>query len=113
MSYSFDIIGISPVLNFFNYQQKIEQHPSPSKTYVGSYRCTLDAFIQSTELTPRKPDWDWDDVVGSIVQFWLSHEEAVQHWQDTLADAEDDSLIVARIANFESLRTELESLLDG
>lgn len=112
MNYSFDIIGVSPILSFFNYQQQVEQSPQRSRTYVGSYKCTLDGFIQSTETTLRKPDWDWDQVVESMVQFWLQHENDIQHWQETLESVHSESLVVGRIANFNAVRTELESLFD-
>lgn len=112
MAYSFDIIGVSPVLNFFTYQQQVERNPHRARAYLGSYVCTLDGFIESTELVAEKPDWDWDDVVSSIVNFWLGHGDSIRHWQKELAQATDQSLIVARVANFEVLRDELEGLFD-
>jgi hypothetical protein len=56
MSYCFDIIGVTPVLDFFYYQQNLEQNPKRSKAYLGSYQCTLDGFIQATEMIPKKPN---------------------------------------------------------
>ena len=63
MSYSFDIVGISPVLQFFDHQQRVEKTPNRSRAYLGSYCCTLDAFIEATQIVHRKPDWDWDAIV--------------------------------------------------
>lgn len=112
MNYSFDIIGVAPVLQFFNYQQQVEKTPQRSKAYLGSYCCTLDGFIASTQMVHQKPDWNWDEVVRSMVDFWLNHGESIHHWKTKLAMAGQDTLIVARVANVRSLRSELESLFD-
>ncbi|HHP7230084.1 MAG TPA: hypothetical protein ACFCUY_04410 [Xenococcaceae cyanobacterium] len=111
MSYNFEIIGITPVLTFFNYQQELETNPRRSKAYVGSYHCTLDAFIESTKMIPQKPEWDWDKVVETIIDFWLKHENAVKQWKSELDSVEADNLIIARVANLSALRSELEQLL--
>ena len=112
MSYSFDIIGVTPVLNFFYYQQDVEQNPKRSKAYLGSYECTLDAFIQSTEMIPQKPNWNWDKVVDSMVEFWLNHSDDIHQWKQELATFGNDNLIVARVANVSWLRHEFEELID-
>lgn len=111
MSYSFDIVGVTPVLDFFYYQQQVEQNPKRSKAYLGSYQCTLDSFIKSTEMIPEKPDWNWDQVVESIVDFWLHQEETIQTWKQTLENSHHENLIIARIANVQWLRQEFQSLL--
>ncbi|WP_017298580.1 hypothetical protein [Nodosilinea nodulosa] len=119
MSYSFDIIGIAPVLQFFNHQQRVETKPDRSQAFLGSYCCTLDAFINATEAVHRRPDWDWDAIVGTMVAFWLRQEKDVLHWKQQLAAAKDDqtlgnqALIVARVVNYDSLRHEFETLFDG
>lgn len=111
MSYSFDIVGVSPILTFFNHQQKVDTNPHRSKTYLGSYLCTLDAFIQSADLIPQKPDWDWEEVMQSMVNFWLRHEDRIRYWQDQLEQADSESLLIGRVANVEALRSEFESLV--
>ena len=111
MSYNFDIVGVSPVWNFFKHQQYVEQSPERSCAYLGSYQCTLDGFIEATSLIYRKPDWDWDTVVGEMVSFWLNAGEHVGQWKKELAQAEETSLIVGRVANFKSLRSEFEGLI--
>ena len=113
MSYSFDLVGVAPILDFFEYQQRVEQQPQRSKAYVGSYICTLDAFIEATEMVYQKPDWDWDAVVAQIVKFWVTQEEKVSHWGKTLAMAQESSLVIGRVANVDSLRGEFESLMDA
>jgi hypothetical protein len=110
MSYTFDFIGVAPVLDFFYYQQKVEQNPKRSKAYLGSYECSLDGFIQSTELIEQKPDWNWDQVVESIVKFWLNHPSTVNHWKHQLETVGNDNLIIARVANVDLLKSELEHL---
>lgn len=113
MSYSFDIVGVTPVLDFFYYQQKLEQNPNRSKAYLGSYQCTLDSFIQSTEMILEKPDWNWDQVVETIVDFWLHHEETINQWKNTFDNSTQENLIVARVANVQWLRKEFKSLLEN
>ncbi len=114
MSYNFDIIGISPVLQFFDQQQREEKTPNRSKAYLGSYCCTLDAFIEATQEVHRKPDWDWDAIVNSMVAFWLSRENDIRHWQQELENATGgNNLVVGRVVNYNSLRNEFESLFDA
>jgi hypothetical protein len=110
MSYSFEIIGVSSLWNFFQHQQQVEQTPNRSCAYLGSHVCTLDSFIEATDLVHQKPDWDWDAVVNQMVNFWLTRGSHIRHWKAQLDNAEGDNLIVARVANFQSLRCELESI---
>ena len=91
MSYSFDIIGVTPILDFFYYQQQVEQNPHRSKAYLGSYKCTLDSFIKSTEMIPEKPDWNWDQVIESIIDFWVFQEETIQTWKQTLENSHQEN----------------------
>ncbi len=110
MGYTFEIVAVSPILNFFNQQQRVESTPHRSRAYVGSYHCTLDSFIAATEQIHERPDWDWDAVVQEMVDFWMNHGDRVSQWRQALAQAEETSLIVGRVANFSSLRGELEHL---
>ncbi len=112
MNYFFDIIGTTSVLTFFNYQQQIEQKENRGTAYLGSYECSLDGFIESVDSIPKKPDWNWDDVVGSIVNFWLKNEEQVRYWQNNFDSVDSDTVIVARVGEVEALRCQVESLLD-
>ena len=111
MSYNFELIGVTPVLTFFNYQQELENDPQRSKAYLGSYHCTLDAFIESTQKIPHKPQWNWDEVIETMIHFWLSNEDTVRHCQQELKNSQNDNLIIARVANVEALRQEFEHLL--
>ncbi|MGB5595429.1 MAG: hypothetical protein WBM62_15515 [Crocosphaera sp.] len=112
MNYYFDIIGTTSILTFFNYQQRLEQNKNRGKAYLGSYQCSLDGFIESVQNIPKKPDWYWDDVVSSIVNFWLKNEEKVRYWQDNFNSVDTETVIVARVANIQALRLEFESLLN-
>lgn len=112
MSYNFEIIGVAPILTFFDYQQTLEIDRQRSKTYIGSYYCTLDSFIESTEMIPAKPQWNWEEVMQTMVNFWLKHEGDIRHWQQELKQAEANSILVARVANFDSLRSEFEEIFD-
>ncbi|MGF1516540.1 MAG: hypothetical protein ACFCVB_01870 [Nodosilinea sp.] len=114
MSYSFDIIGIAPVLQFFNHQQRLEAKLDRSQAFLGSYCCTLDAFIAATEAIHHRPDWDWDAIAATIIAFWLNQESDIRHWKQQFADAEgSQNLIVARVVNYNSLRHEFETLFYG
>jgi hypothetical protein len=110
MSYSFDLMGVAPILTFFEYQQQAEQSPQRGKAYLGSYACTLDSFIQSTQMVPHQPNWDWEAVVKEIVNFWLQHEDKVQACKQELVSSPEETIVVAKVVNFEAMRHEFESL---
>lgn len=112
MKYTFDILGVSPVLQFFNHQQ--ERHLQKYRTgveYVAAYKCTLDALIQSTENLPNYQEWDLDQVVQTVVNFWMNNSDSIWYWQERLKDAGSENLLVGRVADVNSLRAEFESLL--
>jgi hypothetical protein len=109
--YTFDIVGVSPILYFFNHQQ--EQAQKTEKTgvaYISSYNCSLDALIKSVESTQFEQDWQMDDLVQSVLDFWLDNLDSVKHWQRRLQDAGSDTILVSRIANDRALRNELEMM---
>lgn len=111
MEYSFEIVGIAPVLAFFNHQQVIQQHHYLGAEYLGAYRCTLDAFIASIESMPMRHQWNLDRVVDTMIKFWLDNAEQVDHWKHRLKDAGPQNLLVARVADLDTLRVEFELLL--
>jgi hypothetical protein len=50
MNYTFEILGVSPTLTFFNQQQELLQQQQPSGVeYLANRKCTLDAFVASVE----------------------------------------------------------------
>lgn len=113
MKYTFELLGISPILDFFNHQQKlIDKIPSIGIEYLGTHACTLDAFLDSVETVPPKRGWDMDSVVDTVIQFWLNNSEPIRYWKARLDDAGHDNLLVARISDMKSLRSEFESLLN-
>ena len=112
MKYSFDIVGVSPVWEFFHNQQQIWQKPQHQGVeYIGTHRCTLDALIESVEPIPAKWEWDVDQVVDTVIQFWLHNSDSVGYWKSRLSDAGRDNLLVARVADIKALQSEFESLL--
>lgn len=112
MSYTFDILGVSPILYFFNHQQELLQKaPHQGVEYIGTHRCTLDALIESVETVPLDRGWELDQVVNTVVNFWVNNSEKVHHWQERLKDAGHDNLLVARVADVQALRHTFESLL--
>lgn len=112
MKYTFNIVGVSPVLYFFNHQQQTLQNPQcPKIEYLGTYKCTLDAFLESIETLPAKWNWDLDQVVDTVIKFWMSNSDSIQYWKARLSDAGRNNLLVARVADIKSLKAEFESLL--
>lgn len=112
MYYTFDIIGIASTVEFFYHQEKKEKNPQRSKAYLGSDQCSLDAFIKSIERINAKPDWNWDNVFQTIVNFWLKHPDIIEYWKGELQEAGNENLIVARVANLNKLRSEFEVIFE-
>jgi hypothetical protein len=112
MKYTFELLGISPVLDFFNHQQNfLQKSPTIGIEYLGSYQCTLDAFLESIETVPKKRDWEMDKVVDTVIQFWVNHSEPIRYWKARLDDAGGDNLLVARVGDIKSLKMAFDSLL--
>ncbi|TAF10620.1 MAG: hypothetical protein EAZ77_02425 [Nostocales cyanobacterium] len=112
MKYTFDIVGVSPVLYFFNHQQQNMQELQQQRVeYLGTQTCTLDAFLESVEAVPVNGGWNLDQVIDTVVEFWLNNAESIQYWKTRLKDAGRDNLIVARVADIKALQAEFESLL--
>jgi len=112
MAYIFDIVGVTPIGKFVQFQHQFARNPNRSKTYLGSYDCSLDGLIKATKMIPYKPNWDWDQVLQEIVNFWMKSEESIQHWHQQLKEVREESLLVARVTNSEKLRQEFEWLFD-
>ncbi|AKG21703.1 hypothetical protein [Calothrix sp. 336/3] len=107
MKYTFDIIGVSPVLQFFHHQQ---QSKSANIEYLGIHRCTLDALMTSIDLALPHLSWDIDGVRNTVINFWMDNSESIRYWQARLTDAGNDNLLVTRVAEIQSLQAELETL---
>ncbi|MBH8551729.1 hypothetical protein I8751_04930 [Nostocaceae cyanobacterium CENA357] len=113
MKYTFDLVGVSPVWQFFHTQQQsLEKTQHQGVEYLGTHQCTLDALIKSVEPVPAKWDWNLDQVVDTVVQFWLNNSESIRYWKERLSDAGRDNLLVARVADITALQAEFESLLE-
>ncbi len=110
MTYTFDIVGVTPIARFVQFQHQFAKQPNRSKTYLGSYECSLDGLINATKMIPQKPNWDWDQVLEEIIKFWVQSEAPIQHWKKQLQTVREESLLVARVANSEALRQEFETL---
>lgn len=112
MAYTFEILGVSPVLHFFNYQQAVlPQKPPTGVTYLASYQCTLDALLENVETVAPEQGWDLDQVVNTVIGFWLNNTDSICHWKRRLADAGNHNLLVSRLADLSSLQSEFEWLL--
>lgn len=114
MSYIFDLVGVSPLLDFFTQQQTIQkQTTNLDLEYVGSYTCTLDSFLESVETVSLQKTWEMDEVVDTVINFWMKNEEKVSYWTERLEDAGNQNLLVARVGDIEGLRGTFESLINS
>jgi hypothetical protein len=112
MAYNFSLLGVSPILEFFNHQQTHHDRSGPGgAAYLGTHHCTLDSFIQSVEEISPQRGWDLDGAVDAVIQYWMRNEIHVRHWQQRLEDAGRESLLVGRIGDIKAMRLEFEALL--
>lgn len=112
MKYTFDILGVSPVLLFFQQQQElIKTSPAKGVEYITTSKCTLDSFIHSVEPISSDRGWDVNEVIAAILQFWMHSSEIICYWKSRLEDAGSENLLVARVANLNGLQQELEFIL--
>ena len=112
MKYTFDIVGVSPILHFFNHQQQSEEKSqNQGVEYLGSHQCTLDAFLETVEPVTSKWGWNRDEVVDTVVQYWMNNSESINYWKSRLTDAGQNNLIVTRLADIKALKSELNFLL--
>jgi plasmid maintenance system antidote protein VapI len=113
MAYTFEILGVSPILTFFNHQQKTLHYPAKTGVeYLACYRCSLDAVIESIEAVAPDRGWQLDTAVDAVMEFWLHNADRISYWKQRLSDAGRQNLLVSRLADFPSLQAEVESLLD-
>ncbi|MGC9524991.1 MAG: hypothetical protein ACP5D7_05565 [Limnospira sp.] len=113
MKYTFNLVGVSPILSFFYEQQQLQERQTPGIEYVGNRQCTLDTFIESVETAASHQGWNCDRAVDAVIHFWMNNSESIQYWKTRLEDAGQENLLVARVADWPSLRTTFESLLEG
>jgi hypothetical protein len=112
--FTFNIIGVAPILHFFNYQQ--DQANTSQKTgvaYLSSHQCSLDAVLRTIEHADFDPSWKPEDITQSVLNFWLSNLDSVTHWQQRLNDAGNETILVSRVAHTQALRNELEAIFRG
>lgn len=111
MKYLFGIVGVAPILYFFEQQQERSSKIHQAQVeYVWSHRCTLDAVLASIEQIPQNHDWILDEVVDSVVQFWMNNLEVIQHWKTRLEDGGKEQVLISRVGDLSSLRNELNFL---
>ncbi|MEM7555978.1 MAG: hypothetical protein AAF378_18150 [Cyanobacteria bacterium P01_A01_bin.84] len=113
MKYAFDIVGVSPILNFFNHQQQcIDDGKNQGLEYLGTQTFTLDTLIENVEPLTPKWGWDKDEVVGTVINFWMNNSDSIRYWKSRLDDAGRDNLLVTRVAEMKALQAEFESLIN-
>jgi hypothetical protein len=63
------------------------------------------------EPVPIKWGWNTEQVIETVVQFWINNAESICYWKTRLSDAGNDNILVARLADITALQAEFESLL--
>lgn len=112
MTYTFEILGISPVISLLNHQQVIQSPSQRDVEYLGVQRCTLDTFMTSVEGVSCQKDWNLQQVINTVVDFWISNPQVIQYWTIRLDEAGLENLLLARVGKLEALRNTFESLFD-
>lgn len=111
MQYIFELVGISPVLSFFNQQQELQEKQADSGVeYLANHQCHLDTFVSSVEMISNYRSWDLDQVVDTVIKFWVNNEDSINYWKERLRDAGKDNLLIARVADIGSLKNTFENL---
>lgn len=111
-NYTFQILGVSPILDFFYHQQEIiTRKPVTGVEYLGTYQCTLDALIEGVETSPSKQTWEMDRVVDTVLEFWINNSDKIRYWKARLYEAGKENLIISRVADSTALRAQFELLL--
>lgn len=112
MTYTFDILGVSPILSFFNQQQELmEKKPRLNLEYLGNQKCTLDGFVEAVEKVSPQRGWEPDEAIKTVISFWMNNSDSIEYWKRRLNDAGRENLLVARMGDIESLQATFESLL--
>ncbi len=112
MAYTFNLVGVSPLLEFFQHEQAQSPEQFPQlPAYVGVSNCLLDVVLNSVEEVVTQRHWDLDEAVDSVIQYWVHNKETVEHWRDRLQDAGQHQLLIGRVANLRSLQSEFNRLL--
>ena len=110
MKYTFDILGVSPVLDFFNQQQQLVQMPHLGVQYLGTHKCTLDALLVSIEISLNR-SWDLERVADTVIDFWMNNSDCIRYWKARLNDAGSENILISRVADIKSLQDAFELLL--
>jgi hypothetical protein len=112
MKYAFDLVGVSPMVEFFHQEQSLAADKDILRpAYFGVTGCSLDLFLASMEEAIQERNWDLDEAVDSVVQYWVKNKETVEHWRDRLQVAGNYNLLVGRVADSATLQAEFEVML--
>ena len=109
MDYTFELLGVSPILDFFNHQQTLTSQPHMQRaSYLGVYQCSLDRILNELQTVPKDRGWDLDSVAQVVVDYWIGRAHTIRYWSARLDDAGTGCLLVARIADVPTLKHEFE-----
>lgn len=113
MSYTFEILGVLPILQLFMFNQQASRRSGSERgvEYISARQCTLDAFLDPIEEVTQNPSWDLDQIVQAAINFWVNHPESVQLWKDRLDRSSGDTVLVARVGSLRALQQEFEWML--
>jgi hypothetical protein len=112
MTYTFDIIGVTPERDLL-LQKSARLHQSQviGVQYIPSHHCTLEVLMESVDTIAWQNNWDRFEVLDAVVEFWTQNVDVIRHWKRQLYWADQETLLISRIAELKALRTEFELLL--
>jgi hypothetical protein len=105
--FTFEIIGHTTDWLFF---KQWRSTTTQEIAYITSRECHLKAFIHAVEALALDQPWDDDLLVEALLSYWLDNLEKVKAWQQTLANASSNTVLILRISSDRALRQELEGL---
>ncbi|GAB4339993.1 MAG: hypothetical protein Fur0042_00310 [Cyanophyceae cyanobacterium] len=112
MDYTFEILGVSPLLYLFDLQSSQPKGANDlAVEYVGARHCTLDAALRAVEPIAPKRGWDWERLRRTAVEAWMQKADSISYWKQRLEDAGRDDVLLVRVAESRDLRLVLEGLL--
>jgi hypothetical protein len=106
MTYVFNLVGVTTPLELFQRQQ-LENGPA----YLAAPEARLDCFLACLQEVSPQRGWPLDQVVDSVIHYWMQNAELIYHWRSRLIDAGRDALLVGSVGNVEDWRFSLEVLI--
>lgn len=111
MSLVFELLGVSPILEIFQYQ--IFRQSPQGLVYLSAPEARLDPFLESARQVSPDRGWNVDQAVESVIRYWLHNAETIQRWQLRLLESGRECLLVARLGDEQAYLHDLNTLLES